>query len=179
MNIYLKYFFSVLVIVIVMCLISAGGIYFFSPKIGYIKSGVLLNKYKGMEAANAKFQDELKLALTNYDTLKSRYELLMSMNGNIAPAQKKEWQYRLTVAKTELEKYNTQSAEQMELRKQELTKNILDQINKFVEQYAKDNKYDFILGTTDDGSILYAIDKKDLTETVLLKLNEQYEEHQK
>jgi hypothetical protein len=44
---------------------------------------------------------------------------------------------------------------------------ILAEINTYIKQYGKEKGYDFILGATDNGNIVYAAEGKDITDDVL------------
>ena len=53
---------------------------------------------------------------------------------------------------------------------------ILGEINGYIKYYGKEKGYDFILGATDNGNIVYAAEGKDITEEVLAGLNKQYDQ---
>jgi outer membrane protein len=149
-----------------------------ASKTGYIKSGIVLQEYKEMKDVSDQFNGELKLVQNNLDTLRKRYDRLKLMEGTISPKEQKDWLYRLEVAQNEYEKYNQQASQQMNSRKQELTKRVLETVNSFIQQYGKEHNYKLILGTTDDGSILYGNEADDMTQLLLEKLNEQYSKKQ-
>lgn len=148
--------------------------HYFKERVVFIRSGAILQQYKGMEQANKQFENEVQQVQTNLDTLKNRYQRLLAEEKNIPAAQKADWGYRLGVAKNDFDKYNTQANEQMEARKQELTKGVLLKINTFIQELGKKNNYKMIMGTTNEGSILYGRDADDLTESVLKSLNDEY-----
>lgn len=145
--------------------------HFNKAKIGYIKSGVIVNEYKGMKSANNQFSSELSIVKANIDTLKNRFLKLQELANTSEGKAKAEIAYRLGVAENEYRKYEEQASEQMNMRKQELTKKVLDQVNNYIQEYGKTNNYKLILGTTDDGSILYGNEADDLTTVILEKLN--------
>jgi outer membrane protein len=170
---------TILINIFFTLLISVGVVWIFqkytTPKIGYIKSSVVLQDYKEMIEVTEQFNNELKVVQTNLDTLKSRYEKLKEQEPLIGPKEKTNWSYRLGIAQNEFEKYNQQASEQMQARRNELTKKVLENINNYIQQYAKENNYKLILGTTDDGSILYGLETDDLTQTILNQLNDAYQ----
>jgi outer membrane protein len=145
--------------------------FFERSKIGFVRSGVILQDYKGMKEANDQFNKELTLVQVNSDTLRNRYEQLKANEQNISKEKKTDWAYQLGIAKNEFEKYNQQASQQMEQRKQELTKKVLEEINNCVQEYGKKNSYKMILGTTNEGSILYGNEADDLTNKILELLN--------
>lgn len=145
-----------------------------TPKIGYIRSGVILQEYKGMVDATSKFNKEMEAAQVNADTLRRRYEAVKGREGNVSAKDKKDWSYQMGVAKNEYDKYQDQFYKQMEQRKAQLSQSVLSEINTYIQDYGKKNHYRFIFGTTNEGSILYGKEDVDLTETILKDLNAKY-----
>lgn len=162
---------SVLVSLSLTAIAIVGYDFLFKEKIGFVRSGSVLQQYKAMDEANKQYEKEMLQVQANYDTLKNRYENLKVREKTISGSEKTEWAYRLGVAKNEFDKYNMQAGEQMEKRKQELTKDILQKINLFIQDYGKKNNYKLILGTTNEGSILYGKDADDITDNILKELN--------
>lgn len=52
---------------------------------------------------------------------------------------------------------------------------IWDRLNLFISEYAKENEYDFILGATGDGSLMYAKDTTNLTQQLIAYSNSKYQ----
>jgi outer membrane protein len=150
-----------------------------TPKIGYVKSPIIIQEYKEMQDAQKKFEEEVKVVQMNSDTLKRRYERLLSMEGSVNNKERKEWLHRLEIAQEEFGKYNHQASEQIENRKNEMSQNVLMRINDYIQNYGKENHYKLILGTTSEGSILYGEEGDDLTQVILNKLNEAYQKSKK
>jgi len=149
--------------------------YCFKERTVFIRSGAVLQQYKGMEQANKQFEKDMQVVQANYDTLKNRYERLLAEEKYVPSSGKADWGYKLGVAKNDFDKYNTQATQQMEARKQELTQGVLLKINTFIQEFGKKNNYKMILGTTNEGSVLYGRETDDMTEVVLKSLNEEYE----
>jgi outer membrane protein len=143
----------------------------FYNKIGFVRTGEILMKYKGMISTNDQFQKEVALVQRNIDTLKSRYEGLRNQKG----VSDREHGYNLGVAENEYRQYENSAKQQMEMRRQELAKGVLDRINKFIQDYGEKNRYDFILGSTNEGSLLKGRKSDDLTERILTELNAEYD----
>ncbi|MDJ1486052.1 OmpH family outer membrane protein [Cytophagaceae bacterium YF14B1] len=144
------------------------GIYHFSfkEKIAYVKTGVILEKYSGMKQANDQFQQELKSVQQTADTLRARYETLKNANQKTA-----DWGYKLGVAERDFQQYSQNAQQQLQQKQQQLTADVLDRVNSFIENYGKKNGYKIILGTTQDGSLLYGEPGADLTDQILSELN--------
>ena len=166
---------SIVISILVSVLVVAIYHYSFKEKVVFIRSGAVLQQYKGMEQANKQFEKDMQIVQANYDTLKNRYERLLAEEKNVPVTGKADWGYKLGVAKNDFDKYNAQANQQMEARKQELTQGVLLKINTFIQEFGKNNNYKMIFGTTNEGSVLYGKDADDMTETVLKSLNEEYE----
>jgi outer membrane protein len=152
-------------------IVSAAGLFLAGhlkrTKIAYVRSGMILSEYSGMAEANKKFESEIGQVRANLDTLKNRYERLLA--GGKASGSTED---KLSTARNELEKYAEQSDRQMQARRDELTGGILQEVNSFIQEYGKKHNYRLILGTTNDGSILYGDEADDLTEEIIKELNE-------
>lgn len=63
-----------------------------------------------------------------------------------------------------------------ELQKSEMDMNValLDSVMNFLDRYNKKYKFDYILGFTKGGNILYANDTLDITKNVIIELNAEY-----
>lgn len=169
---------NLILTVFISALVSAGVFFLMTElmsrsKIGFVKSGVILQDYAEMKNADAQYQQESLIVQANLDTLKNRYIRLAGKEKSISPAEKENWQQQLATAESDYRKYAEQSTGQMDARKQELTSKVLEKVNVVVQEYAKKNNYNLILGTTNDGSILYGNDGDDLTTEILKELNQQ------
>lgn len=158
--------------------ITASGIFIYHiitrQKTAYVKIGVVLQKYQGMLDANKQFASELSVVQGNVDTLRSRYENLKSQERSISPSGKAEWGYRVGVAEKEYMQYSDAADKQLQQRQQQLTADVLNTVNTYIQEYGKDKNFKMIFGTTTDGSILYGEEQDDLTETILQELNARY-----
>jgi outer membrane protein len=145
---------------------------FFSvtDKIGYVKIGILIEKYDAMKEANNAFKSDLKMAQINYDTVSARVGGILrskASNGVKSAAEKEFQEYQ--------QKFNAD----LQKRKQELSGSAINTINDFIEDYGYKHGYRLILGTTVDGNILYARQEDDLTKEILSELNEAYNKRKK
>ena len=57
---------------------------------------------------------------------------------------------------------------------EEFSNQVIKQLNEYIKEYGKKNKIDYILGANGSGSILYASDKKDITDEVIKYVNQRY-----
>ena len=56
----------------------------------------------------------------------------------------------------------------------QLDAEVLSQLNQYIKDYGKENKYDYVFGTDGNGSIMYAIEKRDITKEVVDYINLKY-----
>ena len=165
---------SVFISVIIFICSLTGYHNLYSVKIGYVRTGILLEKYNGMKDANKTFKDEYNLAKTNLDTLKKRYDALKMQEGKLGSKNNATWGYNIGMAERDLTQYNESFQQQMQSRQKELLSNILRKVNSYIESYGEKKHYKLILGTTEDGSILYGNKGDDLTEEIINALNTEY-----
>ena len=144
-------------------------------KLAYIRTGVILNDYQGMIKANEQFQKELQAVQANVDTLKRRFEQIKKdKESATTPEETSDLSYQLGIAEYEYNNYSTTAQKEMQERQVALRDEVVNQINSFVKDYGKKNNYNIIFGATDQGSILYGQEQKDLTDLILKELNEIY-----
>jgi|GEM_PF-1612822 len=147
---------------------------FFTKKMGYVKTGELLEKYEGMKNANVQFMEEIRIVQSNVDTLRSRLDLLKSRENMISDSEKKQWAMEVGSRENELEQYSHSADEQLKNRQVQLTEKVISEINKAIQDYGKANNYAFVFGTTANGNLIYAEEGDDLTEIILEKLNAEF-----
>ena len=136
---------------------------FFTPKVGYVRTGALLAGYKGMIDANKQFETETKTVYANLDTLRFRYL-----------KEQKTPSLRFKSSIEDVKRYEEATLKQLDEHRQELTKNVLIKVNETTKTYGESNNFSVILGATSEGSILYGKTSDDITDAILKKLNEEY-----
>lgn len=154
-------------------------IWFFSPKthlkIAYVRVSVIIEKYLGTREAQRKLQTQTDSWQANADTLKKVYEQIVDStikaeNKNLSQKAKEFLQSK----QYEFQNYADATRQKAQSEEQKLMGGVFKQINSYVEQYAKDNGYDLILGTTNEGSLMYGHKAIDITDEVTDALNKQY-----
>lgn len=81
---------------------------------------------------------------------------------------------RLQYLREEFFAKERQFAEDNQAATQEYNKQILQQLNQYVQDFGKENQYRFIFGANGEGSIMYAQDLFNITEEVKKYVNEKY-----
>jgi len=54
------------------------------------------------------------------------------------------------------------------------TQEVNDRLNKYIEQYAEENGYDFILGSNGQGNVMYAKKDKNITDDLIKYINSEF-----
>ncbi len=148
-------------------------------KIGYVNSEEIFAKYKGTQDAQEKFdkvaagiQQQATNMKKEIETLKDQLErqsLLLSKE------RKKELEDKIKTKAAEFEEFvakNYGREGDLVKKNEEMTKPIVEKIQKIIDKIADDEHYDLVLDSR-MGGIIYASKKVDLTDRVLKILNAQ------
>ncbi len=148
-------------------------------KTGYIDTGVLLKGYDKFKDENEKFKvksEELGRPLEakgrQLQAEKDAFQRNAQANGQAWAQQKYgELQQREQVIMQERDKV----LGQIQAEGGKLQDTLIKQVKKYIKDYGKKEKYDYILTTSDDmPSVIYAKDSYNLTDKLLKQLNEEY-----
>lgn len=74
----------------------------------------------------------------------------------------------------QINNYQQAIQKQIQEEDQKMTQTVINDINAYVKEYGKENRYPIIFGAGGNGNIMYAEDASDLTETILEELNANY-----
>ena len=148
-------------------------------KIAYVDVEEVLKEYKGTKDAErelGKKEEEFKktldeLAITYQTGLKNYQE-----NGRrMAAKQRQETESTLMQQQQMLNQRQQQAQQQLQKFGQEKMDEINEEIQDFVADYAKQNGYAYILGTSEQTkAVLYGDSKTDITDEIIEGLNDSY-----
>lgn len=165
---------------IVLLVLVAATVFLFlnRPKIAYVRSHDLIEKYQGTLEARAEFEKKKNGMSSNVDSLKIDFEraknqYLKDIN-SLSPKQRSEKEEMLTFQQEQLVKYSEAVLMKVQEEDNKMMQEVLNQVNSFIEEYAKTRNYSLILGTTLSGSLLYGEQAIDITDQLLLELNNRY-----
>lgn len=151
---------------------------FFTPRIAFIRSAVIVDKYKGMLEARDMYKRKIGQWQANIDTLEAEYKksygIYTSEMPRLTSGQKQEREESLKKQEANIRSYVTALEQKAKQEDNKLTEGVLNQVNSFIKEYGEAKGYDVILGSTLDGSILYGKEAKDITDEVLKELNDSY-----
>ena len=155
--------------------------YFFYDKsmpVRYVRSADLIYNFQGMKEAQKKQERKTVALKSNVDTLQIQFQKAVNQYNQDFPHLSKEERTQrenlLALQRENYRKYTQQINESIQEQDQKLTEGVLNQVNVFVEDYAKKKGYDLVLGTTASGNILFAKNYMDITNEVLEALNKDY-----
>jgi outer membrane protein len=148
-------------------------------KTGYIDSGVLLKDYEKFKDENEKFKVKaeemgrpIEAKERQLQAEKDAFQRNAQANGQAWAQQKyAELQQRSQqVAQEKNEAYGKIDQEAAKLQD-----TLIKQVKKYIKDYGKKEKFDYIFTTSDDmPTVIHAKDSYNLTNKILKELNEQY-----
>ena len=142
--------------------------------VAFVNSSKVLSSYMGMKETQEVYQKKVAAWQLDLDSLQSQIldqeKAMLLLTGKekaIAADQVSKSKGSFFTQKEALERRATEEGNQ-------LTQGMLNQINTFIEGYAKDHHYVLVHGSTTSGSVLYADESIDITEAIIKGLNESY-----
>jgi outer membrane protein len=139
----------------------------FVPRIGYIDSSILLQKYPAAIEANKKLtedQDKYKKNIETLETeLKNLNSTLVEKGPQMAKSEVMVLQKKIESKQEEYYKYRKAIEDKLSSKEKELMQPVFDNINNDMAEYGRKYHYAIIFGTVQGGNILYANKKVDLT----------------
>lgn len=147
-------------------------------KIGYVRTGVVVEKYEGMADAKKVLEKKMSQWETNVDSLELNYQKSLDnynrQLGGLKDKDKKEIKSRLDQQYDKIGDYVSVIEKKAIEENQKLTEGVINQINNYIKKYSEEEGYDLVLGVTAGGNILYGKDAIDVTDKILEGLNKEY-----
>ena len=147
-------------------------------KIAYVESSKLLDGYKGMQDARRNFETKAKgwerqnrNLVGGFQAAVQKYQQQAS---TLTPEQRAATEQRLQAQQAEVGQKQQQLQQQASEEEAKITQQVLERVNKQVEQYGKANGYEMILIAAPSGTIAYGRKDLDITTQVLKHLNATY-----
>lgn len=140
-------------------------------KIGYVDTIEVFNEYqrtkdqdKQLESKKEKAKENLEAREKEIQKIQSRLEVLKEdkQEAERAKLQEKMQEYR-----------DVRQKEFTDIKKErdEMMKDIIEDIDQTIKDYAKKNKYDLVVN---GNSVLYGVENQDLTDKILTIINKKY-----
>jgi outer membrane protein len=146
-----------------------------AQKFGHINVGNLLEQFREVKSADStmlklrdglsvKGQEMVKKAEADY----AKY-IEDANKGILTPVESQKREADLQKQQADIESYRQKVGQDLETKRQELLKPILDRVENAITAVGKENKYTFIFDTS-TGAMLFAAESNDVTPMVKAKL---------
>jgi outer membrane protein len=142
-------------------------------KTGYVDQVKLFGEFKMKKVLEAEFQKVENMRKHQLDSM----ALLVSVMEKQA-STRTEQQY-VFEKKQELEYKSREFAEMNEALKAQFNEQIWNQLNQYVKDYSEKGGYDYVLGGTGDGAVMFASDKHDVTTKLIEYVNQRFDGEKK
>ncbi|WP_340200994.1 OmpH family outer membrane protein [Ascidiimonas sp. W6] len=145
-------------------------------KIAFIDNSKVINEYKEKKALEEKFKKKAERFDKKTDSISKAFQIeAQAFDAAAAKMSQKDAQtkYNELLQKRQFFQQQLQIEEQqLQSEGQKEMDSVVKKVKEFVKDFGKKNKYTYILGANEAGSVLYGTDDKDITEEVLKALNE-------
>ena len=147
-------------------------------KTAYVDTAKLMEEYTEAKDLEAKFKTKSEAEAKKFEVEEANFKAEVANFQKNAQANGQAWaqqknaeleqrQQRLQYAAQSVgQKLQTESATEMD--------SLVKGVKTFIKEYGKEKGYDFIYGTGDAASVLYAKDQYDITKEVVKLLNDKY-----
>jgi outer membrane protein len=147
-------------------------------ELAFININKLATGYKGMKDIQKELEEKSKVWKANVDTLGSELENDIKVyEKERARMSAKEIKLKEEILRNKQQQFlQYQEAIQQKITEEDkkLKERVLNNINEFLKEYGEMHQYNFILGATNIGNLVYANSAYDITDKVLEGLNKQY-----
>ena len=147
-------------------------------KIGFIDNIELMDKYQEKLDIETKYQAKTATFNKRRDSVSQAFQLeaqAFQTKAQSMPQKKAQEEYSLLQQRGQFMGQQLQQQEQeLQLEGRTEMDSLVNKVRKEIEAYGKANKYTYILGGGEGGSVLYGNEANDLTAEILKLLNEKY-----
>lgn len=152
-------------------------------KTAYVDTAKLLDEYQKAKDIESKYKVKSEEMGRELEGKAQQWKLDAASFQREAQAKGPQWAQLKgqELQKREQEIGMMQQAMMQQLQKESGTEmdTLVKQIKKHIKDYGKKNGYEYIYGTGDAATVLYAKDKYDITNTILKDLNDKYKSENK
>ena len=153
-------------------------LYFTQPRIAYVHNNRLLTEYQGVKEGKRMYEEKASNLKSNLDTLEKeiniRIKEYQAKYESLSPEERAATENVLKKKQQEYFTYKSAIDEQVKEEDTKLSAAVLNQIDSYIIEFAKENKYDYIFGVGSGGNLFFAKEGADVTDEVLEGLNKKY-----
>ena len=147
-------------------------------KTAYVDTSELMKQYTEAKDLEAKYKSKAEEKGRQLDAEIKRFKDEAASFQSQAQANGQEWAQKngQELQRREQQLAQAQQALQMQLQQESGKEmdSLVKGVKKFIKDYGKEKGYDYIYGTGDAASVLYAEEKYNITKDIIKLLNEKY-----
>ncbi|OIP03713.1 MAG: hypothetical protein AUJ97_04075 [Bacteroidetes bacterium CG2_30_32_10] len=150
--------------------------------IAFVNSDSLMEHYNFVNDLKTSLEANKKLLESQFTSKQNYFQKqIADLETKVSTylVSKEDAQKKAMEMQQELMELNQTLSEKLSQQELEMNITLLDTISSFMKNYNKKTNYDFILGYSKGGGILFANEAYDITKQVLEELNKQYAKHKK
>lgn len=151
-------------IALVACVLAGSARLQAPPRVGYIDTATLIERYEGAISARQRLDSERSSIERNVAVLRSELDSLRASAGENPERPGRE---RIVEKEQELNRYTEAAAMRLGEREREMFEPVLANLDAKVANFARDRGIDLVIGTTSSGNVLFGDEAADLTEDFL------------
>lgn len=168
-------------IILSVALLLSAGLHAWSSEqdrdVAYVRSRDVVHGYFGMKEAMALYQEAAQIQQLKVDSMRSALQHMMTEYAQLdqrEDLEKKALEGRINRHRLALDDMENTLQREMGAEESELIKGVLAQVNEHTQKFARKKGYRIVLGTTDDGSLMYGDDALDVTQELIDFMNESH-----
>lgn len=149
--------------------------------IAYVNSDTLMDRYElavtmrnNFEAEQRRMENDLQSKQQSFQEEVESFQRQAQL-GLITREQAQTKEQELMLQQQELMELNDTYANRLMVKEAEMNQELYLKITDILERFNQEMEYDYILGFTPGGGILYAKEQHDITEEILTMLNSEYD----
>ncbi|HBF87183.1 MAG TPA: hypothetical protein DDX39_00970 [Bacteroidales bacterium] len=156
-----------------------------SEQIAYINTDSLLLKYNyynflkdSILGVQKNLENELQKKNSKFEQDVAEFQRKVQLNSFISQESAQQQEQEIYRKQQELMTLKENMTMQLAVLEQNMNLQLYDSVVNFLKIYNADNKYKYILNNTYGGTLLYAAQADNITDTVSSMLNERYKKNQ-
>ena len=151
--------------------------------IGFVNSDSLMKNYELVKTVKDSFGAKQKIAENNFEIQQKAFETKVTAyqekmkTNTLSIEQAKSTEKQLAQEQEKLYSLKDELTQELSAEELKMSTMIQDTIVSFIKKFNKKYNYDYILGFSKGGGILFANDSLDITKDVLEEINKEYKKN--
>tara|TARA_R100001369_G_scaffold29172_1_gene52453 strand:- start:143307 stop:143816 length:510 start_codon:yes stop_codon:yes gene_type:complete len=159
-------------------LIAAGLTSCNEQKTAYVDTTKIIKEYREMKEVEEEFTSKSDKIKVELDSLAQSFqaevqEYQAKMNG-MSTEERQVVEQELMKKQQIIQQQQQMMGNQLRQESDVVIDSIVTKVKEYVKEYGKDNDYTYIFGSNESANIMYAKEGLDITDEILVKLNESY-----